>query len=85
MSHIEDIIIRHIANPEADTLRRQEIERAKAGTLVNVGCPHPLTAISQFADEEAGREGRPTNLFQCDVCRALLFLVDAHGQTASDG
>lgn len=85
MSDIEDIIIRPISNPEADTLRKMEIGRAKDGRLPKSPCPHPASAVELYVDEEPGRAGRPTNLFHCGICKNLLFLVDAHGQTASDG
>jgi hypothetical protein len=44
-----------------------------------------MHAITQFVDEEPGREDRPTNLFTCDMCGNHLFIVDAHGVPAADG
>lgn len=85
MSDIEDIIIRPIANPEADILRNKEIGAARDGRLPKTECPHPASAVEAYVDGERGREGRPTNLFHCSICSRMLFMVDAHGQTASDG
>lgn len=76
-------IVRHIVNPDTWILRNQERARAKL-TKPSV-CPHPLSAIEQFVDEEPGRAGRPTNLYQCVACKSLLRLVDFWGQEAADG
>lgn len=82
---LSNAIISPVHNPEAKILRDQAVAAAKDGRLPPTPCPHPLSAIIQWVDEEKGREGRPTNLFECRQCGRNLFLVDAHGKTAVDG
>lgn len=78
-------IVKNIGNPESYLLWSKQVVAAKDGRLpVNI-CPHPLSAIEQYADEEPGRKGRPTNLFECTICHRLLRLIDAHGKSATDG
>jgi hypothetical protein len=61
--------------------------RAAAGEVRKTGCPHPMSAVGQFMDDMPGvdRSGRPTNLFECTICRNLLRLVDWNGNEAVDG
>jgi hypothetical protein len=80
-------IVTHIGNPDPIILRDQAIAAALDGRKQATACPHPISAIEQFVDEEPGREryARPTNLFQCGVCRELLYLVDPFGRPAAEG
>lgn len=77
--------MKYIDNPDPRILRLQAQTQAKHNEYPTTACPHPASAIGQFIDEEAGRAGRPTNLFQCDICKTLLWLVDPYGKTATDG
>jgi hypothetical protein len=78
-------VIKQIGNPESNLLWAKERAAAVDGRMPLTPCPHPMSAIEQFVDEEHGREGRPTNLFACGVCKRLLRLIDAHGKEALDG
>lgn len=80
-------ILRHIENPDPEILRRKEEARARSGAVVTNGCPHPMSAVEQFVDDDPGtsRNARPTNLFLCGVCRNFLRLVDFNGTEAKDG
>lgn len=78
-------IVKHIANPEAYALRSSARAAAKDGRAQPTGCPHPVSAIVQFVDEEPGRVGRPTNYFQCELCHTPLWLVDPFLNEAQDG
>lgn len=80
-------IFKHIPNPEPSTERRLAKIRAKAGEIPpnQALCPHPISAAGQFMDERPGRSPVHTNLFQCGVCKAMMFLVDGSGKEASDG
>lgn len=78
-------IVKNIGNPESHLLWAKESAAAKDGRLPANACPHPISAIEQYVDEEPGREGRPTNLFACGICHRLLRLFDAHGKEALDG
>lgn len=79
-------IFKHIPNPEPSTERRLAKIRAKAGEMpaTQQACPHPISAAMQLVDEKLGRAQIQTNLFQCGVCRAMMFLVDGTGKEASD-
>jgi len=80
-------ILKHIPNPEPMIIRAREAGRAESGALAPTLCPHPISAVLQYVDDDGtvGRDGRPTNLWQCTVCNHLLRLVDFHGTEASDG
>lgn len=50
-------------------------------------CDHPTRAVNQIIDDvatERDRYMRPTNLFECGQCHALLTLVDPFGNRAAD-
>lgn len=92
MSDIIDIrdlkgveVVRHIGNPESSILWSKERSAAADGRMPPTPCPHPVSAIEQYIDEEHGREDRPTNLFACGLCHRHLRLADAHGKEAMDG
>lgn len=80
-------IISHIGDPDPVILRDKDLAAALDGRMPPNACPHPMSAMEQFVDEEPGRarSGRPTNLFQCGVCHRLLWLVDAFGKPAAEG
>ncbi len=90
LSEIQEMIldgvspIRHIAQPEADLMRKSEVAAVRAGKPDNQ-CPHPVSAIEQYVDKVPGRVDRPTNLYQCTICHDTLWLVNPHGRAASDG
>ena len=79
--------LKHINNPEPFIVRAREAGRARDGALPKTLCPHPVSAVEQYVDDDGlvGRNGRPTNLFQCMLCNNLLRLVDFHGKEATDG
>lgn len=79
--------LKYINNPDPMIVRAREAGRAKAGDLPKTLCPHPVSAIGQYVDDDGavGRDGRPTNLFACTLCNHLLRLVDFHGNEAMDG
>src|SRR4051794_7549264 len=76
-----------VDRPEPWIKRKQAVDAAKQGTYPIKQCQHPVSRINQFFDHvnDADREGRPTNLFECEVCHSLLFLADPYGRVASDG
>lgn len=80
-------IVTNIAHPDPRIMRNMERARARDGALSYRGCPHPMSGMNQFVDTESeyDRDGRPTNLFQCGVCGALLRLVDFLGNEANEG
>lgn len=78
-------LAKQLTNPESVILWGKQVAAAKDGRLPPTECPHPMSAIDLYVDEEAGREGRPTNLFECTICHRLLRLVDAHRKEATDG
>jgi hypothetical protein len=77
--------MKNIPNPEPWILRAQAKGQVKAGAYKKTLCPHPVSAVDQFVDQEPGRVDRPTNLFQCSICNSFLWLVDPHGTEAKDG
>ena len=78
-------VLKQITHPEAQLLRKSEVEAVKAGKPDNQ-CPHPIGAITQFMDDPgSGRPEVPVNLYQCEVCNETLWLVSAHGRAAADG
>lgn len=79
-------IIRHIDSPDANIIRLRESARAKTGSVIDKGCPHPVSAIEWVVDDHGAvnRNARPLNLFVCGVCSGLLRLVDFNGVEASD-
>ncbi len=83
----DDQVLRHIPNPEAHLLREKAYLAAQAREYPRKGCPHPISAIEQYLDDDpsAHRESRPTNLFECSICHSLLWLVSPYGEAASDG
>jgi len=75
-------------DPDSQLMRRKEAGRFSDHRLVggtahnfNNGCPHPLSAIRAFYDD---RTNTSVNLFKCDACSGLLWLVDGSGKAASD-
>lgn len=81
-----DTTIKHHNNPDPVLARLREQARAKAHAIAYKGCPHPVSAISQFVDRTGTTEryDRPTNLFQCELCGNLLRLTDFYNNEASD-
>jgi hypothetical protein len=79
--------MKHVWHPDPKVMRDVERARARDGVIDTRGCKHPMSAMQQFVDVESDRDrdGRPTNLFQCGVCGALLWLSDANGREASEG
>lgn len=79
--------VKRIDSPDAAVVRMRELARAKAGKVVNTGCPHPVSAIEQFVDDAGyvGRNDKPVNLFMCTICSSLLRLVDYNNTEAQDG
>lgn len=81
--------LKYIESPEPYVLRIKAVSAAKAGDMPygQAMCPHPVSSMDWLYDHvnEADREGRPTNLFECRLCHATLFLVDGNGKSASDG
>lgn len=83
-----DSTVKNLSGAEIDPRlwRAKEKARAAAGELPQTACPHPISAIEQFVDEEPGaRYYRPTNLFMCTICKQMLRLVDFNGKDAIDG
>ena len=82
-------ILRYIETPEPYLIRLKAAKAALKGEmpLPHQLCPHPVSKIIQFEDvvRETDRDGRPTNLFECQLCHATLFLVDGRGKSAADG
>ena len=82
-------LLRHIHNPEATVLWEKAVAAARENRYIANAklCTHPLSGVRQFVDEELDkdRKGRPTNLFQCDICGSYLALVDPHGRRGADG
>jgi len=82
-------VLRYIPTPEPHMLRKMARNAGKKKELpVNqMLCPHPVHAVVWMQDHinEVDRIGRPTNLFQCEICHATLFLVDGRGKSAADG
>ena len=81
---LSSAIILPVHRPDTKIIRNQAVAAAKRGEPRSE-CIHPMHAITQFVDEEPGREDRPTNLFTCQQCGNHLFIVDAHGVPAADG
>lgn len=81
-----DTTVRHIENPDPVLARLRESARAQSQVTPYRGCPHPISAIAQFVDRTGTSErlDRPTNLFQCDLCKSLLRLCDFYNNEASD-
>lgn len=79
-------ILKHINSPDPEIIRLREAARARAGEVMDTGCPHPMSAIDWVVDDDSntGRNARPTNLFVCSVCHAFLRLVDFNGNEAKD-
>lgn len=79
-------IIKHIDSPDANIIRAREAARAKTGSVIATGCPHPVSAVEWVVDDHGAtsRNARPLNLFVCGVCNGLLRLVDYNGAEASD-
>jgi len=80
-------VAKNIPSPDPRIVRSLIKGRARNNEIPNPNCPHPMSAIYQIEDvvNENQRSGRPTNLFQCDICKSTLFLVDAFGNEATEG
>jgi len=87
MSTFEEMIRDGVApikqiNPDAQLMRKTEVLAAKDRPATE--CPHPLNAVQQFIDDRPGEPDLPVNLWQCGVCKSLIWLVDAHGKAVAD-
>lgn len=87
MSTFEEMIRDGVApikqiHPDAQLMRKSEVGAAMSRPAP--ACPHPLSAVEQFVDDEPGQANKPVNLWQCTVCKSLIWLVDAHGKAVSD-
>lgn len=73
-------------NPRTERLRAKAHARDKVTPEMQDKCPHPIAAVMQFVDDHDGRISTPSlaNLFRCEVCKAILFLVDGSGKEAKD-
>ncbi len=79
--------IRHIVNLEAAIMRNKATAAAKRGEYPRTGCPHPLKAVAQFEDIrlDVKRDGQVVNLYECTICKTLLWLCDPYGKASADG
>lgn len=78
--------IKPIYNPEAFVLRSKAKAAAERGEIQKSGCPHPISQIEQYMDDDPlrKREGKMVNLFECGACHMLFWLVDPWGDPVSD-
>lgn len=87
MSTFEEMIRDGVApikqiNPDAQLMRKTEVMAARERP--KPACPHPLGAVIQFIDDREGEPNQPVNLWQCSVCKSLIWLVDGHGKAVAD-
>lgn len=79
--------IKNIPDPDPRILRMQYAGKQKAGEIQPTGCSHPCSALEQMVDDMGyvHRQGRPTNLLYCSICKVPLRIVAYDGVEAADG
>jgi hypothetical protein len=76
-------ILRPLDYFEPRLKRVQLVQQALEGSLPTTECPHPISRIGQFYDDEHGGK-EFVNLFECQDCHTTLWLSDPHGKDAAD-
>lgn len=79
-------LVRPVYNPEAYVFREKARGAAERGEIQRTDCKHPFQYLQQFEDSDPSvmRKGNSVNLFECQICTMLLWLVDPFGKDKSD-
>lgn len=79
-------LLKPIYNPEAYVMRDKARAAASRGEMHQTTCRHPLWRVKQFVDYDpaVNRKDRPLNLFECEDCHTLMWLVDPWGKMVGD-
>lgn len=89
MAFDPDSVLKHIPFPDLPLVRDRARAMAERDEFTEgqKACPHNVRAVSQMVDvvNTVDRHERPTNLFSCEICGQVLWLIDPYGKEARDG